>query len=73
MNARALTRTFCSGSCRSRCWSRLAGDSSFGYAPVTLLPPPGWCSCGWRSNSTTTFQHADRRTLFRLFAGFRLR
>ena len=47
------------------------GISSFGYAPVTLLPPPGLVFMRLAQQlATDTFQHAIVATLFRLFAGF---
>src|ERR1700692_3519782 len=44
---------------------------SFGYAPVTLLPPPGlvFMRLG-QQLATGTFQQEIAATLFRLFAGF---
>ena len=45
--------------------------SSFGYAPVTLLPPPGLVFSRLAQQlGTSTFQHEIASTLFRLFAGF---
>jgi ABC-type nitrate/sulfonate/bicarbonate transport system permease component len=44
---------------------------SFGYAPVTLLPPPGHVFVRLAEQlMTTTFQEEIGATLFRLFAGF---
>jgi NitT/TauT family transport system permease protein len=44
---------------------------SFGYAPVTLLPPPGQVFLRLtRQLLTVTFQQEIAATLFRLFAGF---
>ena len=44
---------------------------SFGYAPVTLLPPPGQVFLRLvQQLLTTTFQQEIAATLFRLFAGF---
>jgi len=44
---------------------------SFGYAPVTLLPPPGRVLARMIEQlETITFQEAIAATLFRLFAGF---
>jgi ABC-type nitrate/sulfonate/bicarbonate transport system permease component len=44
---------------------------SFGYAPVTLLPPPGTVFMRLARQLTTTgFQQEIAATLFRLFAGF---
>src|SRR6478736_2590917 len=45
--------------------------TSFGYAPATLLPPPGVVLMRLTQQLTdTTFQHEIAATLFRLFAGF---
>ncbi len=45
--------------------------SSFGYAPVTLLPPPGLVFHRLTQQLlTSSFQHAIGATLLRLFAGF---
>jgi NitT/TauT family transport system permease protein len=46
------------------------GISSFGYAPVTLLPPGLVFMRLAQRLATDTFQHAIVATLFRLFAGF---
>jgi ABC-type nitrate/sulfonate/bicarbonate transport system permease component len=44
---------------------------SFGYAPVTLLPPPGHVFARLvQQLLTSTFQQDILATLFRLFAGF---
>ena len=44
---------------------------SFGYAPTTLLPPPGFVFARLLHQLTTvTFQQEIAATLFRLFAGF---
>src|SRR5438105_1566791 len=44
---------------------------SFGYAPVTLLPPPGLVFARLAQQLVTgTFQQEIAATLFRLFAGF---
>jgi NitT/TauT family transport system permease protein len=44
---------------------------TFGYAPVTLLPPPGQVFSRMAQQLlTTTFQQEIAATLFRLFAGF---
>lgn len=44
---------------------------SFGYAPATLLPPPGQVFLRMAQQLlTTTFQQEIAATLFRLFAGF---
>ncbi|NOJ47641.1 ABC transporter permease [Bradyrhizobium archetypum] len=44
---------------------------SFGYAPVTLLPPPGQVFSRMAQQLlSTTFQQEIAATLFRLFAGF---
>src|SRR5258708_18438920 len=49
-------------------WQALA---SFGYAPATLLPPPGVVLMRLAQQLThTTFPHEIAATLFRLFAGF---
>src|SRR5450755_3139680 len=45
--------------------------SSFGYAPVTLLPPPGLVFTRLvQQLFTSEFQQEIGATLFRLFAGF---
>src|SRR6478735_8410125 len=45
--------------------------TSFGYAPATLLPPPGVVLMRLAQQLTdSTFQHEIAATLFRLFAGF---
>ena len=47
------------------------GLVSFGYAPTTLLPPPGIVFMRLAQQlSTLTFQQEVAATLFRLFAGF---
>ena len=47
------------------------GIVSFGYAPVTLLPPPGQVFMRLAQQLTTgMFQQEIAATLFRLFAGF---
>ena len=44
---------------------------SFGYAPPTLLPPPGLVFTRLAQQLfTSTFQQEIAATLFRLFAGF---
>jgi NitT/TauT family transport system permease protein len=44
---------------------------SFGYAPATLLPPPGLVFMRLAQQLTTSgFQQEIAATLFRLFAGF---
>src|SRR3954469_9339950 len=44
---------------------------SFGYAPVTLLPPPGQVFARMvQQLLTETFRQEIAATLFRLFAGF---
>lgn len=49
----------------------MAGLVSFGYAPTTLLPPPGLVFQRLVQELTTiTFQQEIASTLFRLFAGF---
>ena len=46
--------------------------SSFGYAPVTLLPPPGlvFARLAQQLLTSSSYQQAIAVTLFRLFAGF---
>jgi ABC-type nitrate/sulfonate/bicarbonate transport system permease component len=47
------------------------GLDSFGYAPVSLLPPPGRVLLRFAQQLTDSeFQQAIAATLFRLFAGF---
>jgi ABC-type nitrate/sulfonate/bicarbonate transport system permease component len=47
------------------------GLVSFGYAPITLLPPPGLVFVRLAQQLVTgTFQQEIAATLFRLFAGF---
>src|SRR5438034_243798 len=49
-------------------WQAIA---SFGYAPATLLPPPGVVLMRLAQQLTNSmFQHEIAATLFRLFAGF---
>src|SRR5438132_11430799 len=49
-------------------WQAIA---SFGYAPATLLPPPGVVLMRLAQQLTnSTFQHDVEATVFRLFAGF---
>ena len=49
-------------------WQALA---SFGYAPPTLLPPPGIVFMRLAQQlANSTFQQEIAATLFRLFAGF---
>src|ERR1700757_5240939 len=49
-------------------WQAIA---SFGYAPATLLPPPGLVFTRLLQQLTTAeFQQEIAATLFRLFAGF---
>ncbi len=49
-------------------WQAIA---SFGYAPATLLPPPGVVLMRLAQQLTnSTFQREIAATLFRLFAGF---
>jgi ABC-type nitrate/sulfonate/bicarbonate transport system permease component len=72
MNARALTSDLLLGMIPIvllvAVWQALV---SFGYAPVTLLPPPGQVfSRMVQQLLTTTFQREIAATLFRLFAGF---
>ncbi len=72
MNARALTSDLLLGmipiALLVAVWQALV---SFGYAPVTLLPPPGHV---FRRTIelllTATYQQEIAATLFRLFAGF---
>ncbi|MGY3622591.1 ABC transporter permease [Bradyrhizobium sp. USDA 10063] len=72
MNARAVTSDLLLGMIPIvllvAVWQALV---SFGYAPVTLLPPPGQVLLRMMQQlSTTTFQQEIAATLFRLFAGF---
>jgi ABC-type nitrate/sulfonate/bicarbonate transport system permease component len=72
MNARAVTSDLLLGMIPIvllvAVWQALV---SFGYAPVTLLPPPGQVFLRMvQQLSTTTFQQEIAATLFRLFAGF---
>ena len=72
MNARGLTTDVLLGivpiALAVALWQAI---SSFGYAPVTLLPPPGLVFARLAQQLLTgTFQQAIGITLFRLFAGF---
>ena len=72
MNARAVTSDLVLGlvpiALLIAGWQALV---SFGYAPLTLLPPPGLVfSRMVQQLLTTTFQLQIAATLFRLFAGF---
>ncbi len=72
MNARTVTSDLLLGSIPIALlvvvWQALV---SFGYAPVTLLPPPGQVFTRMLQQLlTTTFQQEIAATLFRLFAGF---
>jgi NitT/TauT family transport system permease protein len=72
MNARALTTDVLLGivpiALAIAVWQAI---SSFGYAPVTLLPPPGLVFERLAQQLLTgSFQHAIGATLLRLFAGF---
>lgn len=72
MNARALTSDVLLGivpiALVVALWQAL---SSFGYAPVTLLPPPGAVFMRLAQQlGSSTFQLEVGVTLFRLFAGF---
>src|SRR6202165_5938431 len=72
MNARAVTSDVLLGivplAMLVLLWQALA---SFGYAPPTLLPPPGLVFVRLVPQlATSTFQQEIGATLFRLFAGF---
>jgi ABC-type nitrate/sulfonate/bicarbonate transport system permease component len=72
MNARAISSDILLGlipiALLIAVWQALV---SFGYAPVTLLPPPGRVFMRMIEQlATTTFQQQIAATLFRLFAGF---
>ena len=72
MNTRALTTDVLLGmlpiALAIAVWQAI---SSFGYAPVTLLPPPGLVFQRLAQQLVTgSFQHAVAATLLRLFAGF---
>jgi ABC-type nitrate/sulfonate/bicarbonate transport system permease component len=72
MNARAVTSDLLLGiipiALLVAVWQALV---SFGYAPVTLLPPPGHVFERMiELLLTTTYQQEIAATLFRLFAGF---
>src|SRR3954452_5151357 len=72
MNSRAVTTDILLGivpiALVIALWQALV---SFGYAPATLLPPPGlvFMRLVWLFG-TFTFQQEVGATLFRLFAGF---
>jgi len=72
MNARAVTSDLLLGAIPIALllavWQGLV---SFGYAPTTLLPPPGQVFYRMAQQLVTaTFQQEIAATLFRLFAGF---
>jgi ABC-type nitrate/sulfonate/bicarbonate transport system permease component len=72
MNARAVTTDVVLGivpiALLIAVWQAI---DSFGYAPVTLLPPPGTVFMRLAQQLTTSgFQDEIAATLFRLFAGF---
>ena len=72
MNARAVTSDVLLGivpiALLIALWQAI---SSFGYAPVTLLPPPGLVFMRLvQQLFTSGFQQEIGATLFRLFAGF---
>jgi ABC-type nitrate/sulfonate/bicarbonate transport system permease component len=72
MNARAMTTDVLLGivpiALLVALWQAIA---SFGYAPASLLPPPGLVFMRLAQQLlTSTFQHEIGATLFRLFAGF---
>ena len=72
MNARAVTTDVLLGivpiALLIGLWQAI---DSFGYAPVTLLPPPGAVFMRLAQQlATTAFQQEIGATLFRLFAGF---
>src|SRR5260370_15323953 len=72
MNARAVTTDVLLGivpiALLIALWQAIA---SFGYAPATLLPPPGLVFMRLvQQLLTSTFQQQIGATLFRLFAGF---
>ncbi len=72
MNARAVTSDVLLGivpiALLVALWQAMA---SFGYAPATLLPPPGLVFMRLaRQLFTSTFQQEIGATIFRLFAGF---
>ena len=73
MNARAVSTRRSARDRADRAADRaVAGDSSFGYAPAALLPPPGArvhaAACS--SSRPARFSRTIAATLFRLFAGF---
>jgi NitT/TauT family transport system permease protein len=73
MNARGLTTDVLLGvvpiALAVAVWQAI---SSFGYAPVTLLPPPGlvFARLAQQLLTSSSYQQAIAVTLFRLFAGF---
>ena len=72
MNARAVTTDVLLGivpiALLIGLWQAI---DSFGYAPVSLLPPPGAVFVRLAQQlATTAFQQEIGATLFRLFAGF---
>ncbi len=73
MNARGLTTDVLLGvvpiALAVAVWQAI---SSFGYAPVTLLPPPGLVLARLAQQllTSSSYQQAIAVTLFRLFAGF---
>ena len=72
MNARAVTSDVLLGILPIMLvvalWQALA---SFGYAPATLLPPPGLVFTRLvQQLASSTYQQEIAATLFRLFAGF---
>src|SRR5215475_8741477 len=72
MNARSFTSDLLLGvipiALAIAVWQALV---SFGYAPVTLLPPPGQVFYRMvQQLLNTTYQEDIVATLFRLFAGF---
>src|SRR6266404_5854328 len=72
MNARAVTSDVLLGivpiALLVALWQAIA---SFGYAPATLLPPPGLMFMRLAQQLfTSTFQQEIGATIFRLFAGF---
>jgi NitT/TauT family transport system permease protein len=72
MNARALSTEVLLGTAPIALLIALwQAIDSFGYAPVTLLPPPGTVFLRLAQQLvTTTYQQEISATLFRLFTGF---
>jgi NitT/TauT family transport system permease protein len=72
MNARALSTEVLLGTAPIALLIALwQAIDSFGYAPVTLLPPPGTVFLRLAQQLvTTTYQQEIAATLFRLFTGF---